>query len=135
MRISDWSSDVCSSDLQPHRRSHCPARRTHPAQHPGRFSHPARLPTPALNPPPKEPAMTAQATAEQLQHDWNSNPRWQGITRPYSAAEVVRLRGTVPVEHSLARLGAEKFWKSLPTEPFGNELGAPTGNQAMKRAE
>src|SRR3546814_14941262 len=92
MRISDWSSDVCSSDLQPHRRSHCPARRTHPAQHPGRFSHPARLPTPALNPPPKEPAMTAQATAEQLQHDWNSNPRWQGITRPYSAAEVVRLR-------------------------------------------
>src|SRR3546814_494601 len=79
--------------------------------------------------------MTAQATAEQLQHDGNSNPRWQGITRPYSAAEVVRLRGTVPVEHSLARLGAEKFWKSLHQEDFVNALGALTGNQAMQQVK
>ena len=78
---------------------------------------------------------TAHATAEQLQNDWNANPRWQGITRPYSAAEVVRLRGTVPVEHSLARLGAEKFWKSLHSEPFVNALGALTGNQAMQQVK
>ena len=78
---------------------------------------------------------TQHATAEQLQHDWNTNPRWQGITRPYRAAEVVRLRGTVPVEHSLARLGAEKFWNSLHDEPFVNALGALTGNQAMQQVK
>jgi len=78
---------------------------------------------------------TQHAAAEQLQHDWNTNPRWQGITRPYRAAEVVRLRGTVPVEHSLARLGAEKFWNSLHDEPFVNALGALTGNQAMQQVK
>ena len=55
------------------------------------------------------------ATAEQLRLDWSNNTRWAGITRPYSAEDVVRLRGTVAVEHSLAKLGAEKLWKSLQT--------------------
>ena len=50
-------------------------------------------------------------TAEQLTRDWNENPRWNGITRPYDAAEVVRLRGNVHVEHSLARRGAERLWQ------------------------
>lgn len=75
------------------------------------------------------------ASAAELQQDWTSNPRWTGITRPYSAEEVVRLRGTVAVEHSLARLGAEKFWNSLQREPFVNALGALTGNQAMQQVK
>ena len=79
--------------------------------------------------------MTTQPTADQLRHDWNSNPRWAGVTRPYSAEEVVRLRGTVAVEHSLATLGANKLWHSLQTEPFVNALGAMTGNQAMQQVK
>ncbi|MBN8716091.1 MAG: isocitrate lyase [Stenotrophomonas sp.] len=74
-------------------------------------------------------------TAEQLQLDWANNPRWAGITRTYSAEDVVRLRGTVHVEHSLARLGADKLWKSLHTEDFVNALGALTGNQAMQQVK
>ena len=53
-------------------------------------------------------------TAEQLTRDWNENARWKGVTRGYSAADVVRLRGSVHVEHSLARLGAEKLWRRYP---------------------
>ena len=79
--------------------------------------------------------MTSQPTADQLRHDWNSNPRWAGVTRPYAAEEVVRLRGTVAVEHSLARLGADKLWNSLQSEPFVNALGALTGNQAMQQVK
>ncbi|MFN7183559.1 MAG: isocitrate lyase [Thermomonas haemolytica] len=74
-------------------------------------------------------------TAEQLKLDWANNPRWAGITRTYSAEDVVRLRGTVHVEHSLARLGAEKLWKSLHSEDFVNALGALTGNQAMQQVK
>ena len=72
-------------------------------------------------------------TAEQIQRDWDSHPRWQGIDRPYTAQDVVRLRGTVGVEHSLARLGADKLWSSLREQPFVNALGALTGNQAMQQ--
>ena len=79
--------------------------------------------------------MTTQSTADQLRNDWNSNPRWAGVQRPYSAEEVVRLRGTVTVEHSLATLGANKLWNSLQTEPFVNALGAMTGNQAMQQVK
>ncbi|KGM56133.1 isocitrate lyase [Lysobacter arseniciresistens ZS79] len=79
--------------------------------------------------------MTTQPTADQLRHDWNTNPRWAGVTRPYAAEEVVRLRGTVAVEHSLARIGADKLWNSLNTEPFVNALGALTGNQAMQQVK
>jgi isocitrate lyase len=78
---------------------------------------------------------TALPTAEQLKLDWTNNARWAGITRPYPAEEVVRLRGSVHVEHSLARLGAEKLWSSLHSEPFVNALGALTGNQAMQQVK
>jgi isocitrate lyase len=74
-------------------------------------------------------------TAEQLEHDWTRDPRWTGITRNYAAADVVRLRGSVHVEHSLARLGADKLWTSLHREPFVNALGALTGNQAMQQVK
>ena len=79
--------------------------------------------------------MTKLQTAEQIQHEWNTDPRWAGIQRNYSAADVVRLRGTVHVEHSLARLGAEKLWKYLHEKDFVNALGALTGNQAMQQVK
>ncbi len=76
--------------------------------------------------------MPFKTTAE-ITKDWTKNPRWKGVTRGYQAEDVVRLRGTVAVEHSLARLGAEKLWKSMATMPFVNALGALTGNQAMQQ--
>jgi len=72
-------------------------------------------------------------TAEQLNREWQDNPRWRGVSRGYEAADVVRLRGTVHIEHSLARLGAEKLWRNMATMPFVNALGALTGNQAMQQ--
>ncbi|TNJ32752.1 isocitrate lyase [Arenimonas terrae] len=78
---------------------------------------------------------TTLPTAEQLKKTWATDPRWAGIQRGYSAEEVVRLRGTVAVEHSLARLGAEKLWKYLGEKPFVNALGALTGNQAMQQVK
>ncbi len=72
---------------------------------------------------------------EQLKADWRDNPRWKGVTRPYSAEDVVRLRGTVPVEHSLAKRGAEKLWEKITTKPFVNALGALTGNMAMQQVK
>ena len=74
-------------------------------------------------------------SADEITRDWASNPRWSGIQRNYSAEDVVRLRGTVHIEHSLARLGAEKLWYSLHNEPFVNALGALTGNQAMQQVK
>jgi isocitrate lyase len=79
--------------------------------------------------------MSQLPTAEQLQQDWDTNPRWKGITRNYSAADVVRLRGTVHIEHSLARRGAERLWRQLHEMPFVNALGALTGNQAMQQVK
>ena len=70
-----------------------------------------------------------------LKKDWTENPRWQGVTRGYSAEDVVRLRGSVHIEHSLARRGAEKLWKLLHEEPFVSTLGAMTGNQAMQQVK
>jgi len=74
-------------------------------------------------------------TIAQLTKDWADNPRWNGITRPYSAEDVDRLRGTVHIEHSLARRGAEKLWTLVNEEPFINALGAMTGNQAMQQVK
>ncbi len=74
-------------------------------------------------------------SAEQLQKDWQDNPRWKGVVRGYQARDVVRLRGSVPVEHSLARLGAEKLWRSMHELPYVNALGALTGNQAMQQVK
>ncbi|HWG66626.1 MAG TPA: isocitrate lyase [Rhodanobacteraceae bacterium] len=78
---------------------------------------------------------TQLPSAEQLQLDWNNHPRWQGVMRDYSADDVARLRGTVPVEHSLARHGAERLWRDLHHEPFVNALGALTGNQAVQQVK
>jgi isocitrate lyase len=81
----------------------------------------------------------AQLTREQqiaaLEKDWATNPRWKGITRGYSAADVVRLRGSFPIEYTLARRGAEKLWDLVNTEPYVNCLGALTGGQAMQQVK
>jgi isocitrate lyase len=74
-------------------------------------------------------------TAEQLEKDWQTNPRWKGVKRGYTAADVVRLRGNFFVEHSFARAGAEKLWKLVNTEPYINCLGALTGGQAMQQVK
>jgi isocitrate lyase len=80
--------------------------------------------------------MTARKMeAQRLQKDWNENPRWKGIKRGYGADEVVRLRGSVQPEHTLAKRGAERLWKSINEEPFVNSLGALTGNQAMQQVK
>jgi isocitrate lyase len=70
-----------------------------------------------------------------IEADWNTNPRWKGIKRGYTAADVVRLRGTVKIEYSLARQGADKLWRHMATEPYVNALGALTGNQAMQQVK
>jgi isocitrate lyase len=70
-----------------------------------------------------------------LEKDWAGNPRWKGVKRSYSAADVVRLRGSLAIEHTIARRGAEKLWNLVNTEPFVNTLGALTGNQAMQQVK
>jgi isocitrate lyase len=67
------------------------------------------------------------------QKDWAENPRWKNVKRPYSAEDVSRLRGSITIEHTLARRGSEKLWKMVNEEPFVNSLGALTGNQAMQQ--
>ena len=79
--------------------------------------------------------LTRDQQIAQLEKDWAENPRWKGIKRGYSAADVVRLRGSLAIEHTLAKRGAEKLWALLNTEPFVNTLGALTGNQAMQQVK
>jgi isocitrate lyase len=69
------------------------------------------------------------------QNDWNTNPRWAGVTRPYTQEDVERLRGSIHVEHTLARLGAERLWNLLQTETYVPSLGAMTGNQAVQQVQ
>ncbi len=69
----------------------------------------------------------------EMEKDWLENPRWKGVERPYDAAEVMRLRGSVTIEYTLARMGAEKLWRLMHEEDFVNALGALTGNQAMQQ--
>ena len=73
--------------------------------------------------------------AQKLQKEWSESPRWRGIKRGYGADDVVRLRGSMPVEHTVARRGAEKLWRLLHDQPFVNTLGALTGNQAMQQVK
>lgn len=76
---------------------------------------------------------TRNPIAQELQSRWQSESRWKGIERPYRAEDVERLRGTVQVEHTLARLGAERLWTLLHSEPYVAALGAMTGNQAIQQ--
>jgi len=79
--------------------------------------------------------MNRQQQIEQLNKDWSENPRWKGVKRPYSAEDVVRLRGSLQIEFTLARRGAERLWRQCTELPFVNSLGALTGNQAMQQVK
>jgi len=68
-----------------------------------------------------------------LEREWETNPRWNGVTRDYTAEDVLRLRGSIDVRHTLAEMGAERLWDLLNTEPYVNALGALTGNQAVQQ--
>ncbi len=70
-----------------------------------------------------------------LETEWQENPRWRDVKRDYTAADVARLRGTVHIEHSLARLGAEKLWRRLNTDDYVPTLGALTGGQAVQQVK
>jgi isocitrate lyase len=70
---------------------------------------------------------------KQIERDWENNPRWDGITRDYTADDVLRLRGSIDVEHTFAKMGAERLWELLQDEPYVNALGALTGNQAIQQ--
>ncbi|NUW34176.1 isocitrate lyase [Nonomuraea sp. SMC257] len=74
-----------------------------------------------------------KGAAEQLREEWENDPRWEGVERTYSAEDVIRLRGSVQEEHTLARLGAEKLWRLLHNEDYVHALGALTGNQAVQQ--
>src|SRR5499427_4978017 len=76
--------------------------------------------------------MQSLRTATEMTQGWEDDPRWQGVTRRYTALDVERLRGTVHVEHSLARLGAERLWKLVQSGEPVRALGALTGNQAVE---
>ncbi|WP_003275160.1 isocitrate lyase, partial [Ralstonia solanacearum] len=79
--------------------------------------------------------MSRELEVKKLQQEWDTNPRWKGIKRGYTAEDVVRLRGSLQIEHTLARRGAEKLWSLINNEPFVNALGALTGNQAMQQVK
>ena len=73
--------------------------------------------------------------AEILEKTWQTEERWQGIKRNYTADEVVKLRGSLPIEHTLAKHGSQKLWRQMKEMPFVNALGALTGNQAMQQVK
>src|SRR5271169_6098897 len=73
--------------------------------------------------------------ARALEARWKSDPRWEGLIRGYSAADVVRLRGSVRIAHSLAAIGAGRLWHLLHREDFVSALGAVTGNQALQQVK
>lgn len=70
-----------------------------------------------------------------LEKDWKNNPRWQGVKRPYSAEDVVRVKGSIDIEHTLAKIGSERLWDLLHSDPYVRALGALTGNQAVQQVQ
>ena len=79
--------------------------------------------------------MYSKEDVARLEQDWKTNPRWKGIVRTYSAEKVVQLRGSLHIDHTYARLGAQKLWQLLEKEPFIRTMGALTGNQAVQIVE
>lgn len=79
--------------------------------------------------------MNHEEQKREIERDWAENPRWEGIERNYTADDVLRLRGSVKVEHTIARIGAERLWKMMKEGPFVNALGALTGGQAIQQVQ
>src|SRR5262245_55178386 len=78
---------------------------------------------------------TREFDAATIRQDWAENPRWKGVKRGYSAEDLVRLRGSVQIEYTLATRGAVKLWTMCNERPYVNSLGALTGNQAMQQVK
>src|SRR3712207_5806530 len=78
--------------------------------------------------------LNGKGAAAEIEKGWESE-RWAGIERPYSAEDVVRLRGAVRIEYTLARMGAERLWELMHKEPYVKALGALTGNQAVQQVK
>jgi isocitrate/methylisocitrate lyase len=76
-----------------------------------------------------------EGAAEEIRRQWDTDPRWAGIERTYSAEDVIKLRGSVQEEHTLAKIGAERLWRLLRDEDYVNALGALTGNQAVQQVK
>ena len=72
---------------------------------------------------------------QQIEKEWAENPRWNGIKRNYSAMDVLRLRGSVQIEHTIAKIGAERLWNLMHSEDYVNALGAMTGGQAIQQVQ
>jgi isocitrate lyase len=72
---------------------------------------------------------------QKMTKDWKNNPRWDGITRPYTANDVDRLRGSFQIDYTVARMGAERLWELMETEPFVRALGALSGGQAVQMVQ
>lgn len=83
----------------------------------------------------KEKDLMSSQQVNELTTKWETEQRWHGIKRHYTAADVVRLRGSIQIEHTLARMGAERLWQLLHTEPYTAALGALTGNQAVQQVK
>ena len=79
--------------------------------------------------------MNKLRSAKDIQNEWDTNPRWKNVKRDYTAEEVVKLSGSVRIDYSLAKQGAEKLWKRINNDDFVNALGALTGNQALQQAK
>ena len=79
--------------------------------------------------------MSRELEITRIKKDWSENPRLKGVKRGYTAEDVYRLRGSLQVEHTLARRGAEKLWQLLHERPYVNSLGALTGNQALQQVK
>src|SRR5258707_8589191 len=128
-------SAVKSTRLEPVRNSHAAATRAMREAPQTRFRV---APVGAMLAWPRQTMgkpMNYDLEAARLKKDWAENSRWKGIKRGYTAEEVVRLRGSVHIEHTLARRGSEKLWKLVSEQPFVNSLGAMTGNQAMQQVK
>jgi isocitrate lyase len=84
---------------------------------------------------PQERTAQYRLAAQAIAQDWATNSRWTGVERPYTAEDVLRLRGSIHIEHTLARMGAERLWDLLQAEPYINALGAMSGNQAVQQVQ
>ncbi|MBV2165260.1 MAG: isocitrate lyase, partial [Kaistella sp.] len=79
--------------------------------------------------------MKNQEQIRQLEQDWQENPRWNGVERPYSAEEVLKLRGSYQLDYTIAKMMSEKLWEKLNSQDFVAGLGALTGNQAVQEVD
>jgi isocitrate lyase len=79
--------------------------------------------------------MSNSTQMQSLNDEWSNNPRWQGVDRPYGAEDVNKLQGTLKIEHTLARVGAERLWDLMQENPYIHTLGALTGNQAIQQVQ